>query len=88
MYCKQNSRNPSTDGYLHHFKEEHDMISRYEQGIINFQRGIRRNNRNLVQSAKYHTKELFYGRPHPIYLKIEQHTLTPVNAICSKGYFK
>ncbi len=52
-------------GYLY------DQISRYSQGIINFRMGIRRNNFMLVESARFMTKELFYGRNHPKYRDVE-----------------
>ena len=44
--------------------------------------GIRRNNADLCKSAKYRTKEIFHGRSHPKYQKIEiydtlQDTLMP-----------
>ncbi|CAG2237719.1 unnamed protein product [Mytilus edulis] len=49
----------------------HFQICRFSQAIINFRMGMRRNNAELVKSAKYHLKELFYGRFHPHYQNIE-----------------
>ena len=50
--------------YLYH------MTLRYSQALINFRAGMRRNNAELTWSAKYHIKELFWGRNHPYYQKI------------------
>ncbi|KAK3085592.1 hypothetical protein FSP39_005806 [Pinctada imbricata] len=47
------------------------QVCRFSQAIINFRMGIRRNNANLVASAKFHLKERFYGRFHPHYQNIE-----------------
>ena len=49
------------------------MVTRYTQGLLNFRMGVRRNNSQLIQSAKYMTKELFHGRSHPKYQQIEIH---------------
>jgi len=46
-------------------------ICRFSQAIINFRMGIRRNNSQLVKSAKFHLKELFYARTHPHYQHID-----------------
>ena len=48
-----------------------DQVCRFSQGIINFRMAVRRNNSVLLKSAKYMTKELFFGRNHPKYQVIE-----------------
>ncbi|CAC5422228.1 unnamed protein product [Mytilus coruscus] len=53
------------------FKYMMDTVCRFSQGIINFRMAIRRNNSDLLKSAKYMTKELFHGRQHPKYQQIE-----------------
>ena len=47
------------------------MACKYSQGIINMRMSIRRNNRLLLQAAKWMTKELFHGRHHPKYQEID-----------------
>ncbi|CAC5398225.1 unnamed protein product [Mytilus coruscus] len=53
------------------FKYMMDTVCRFSQGIVNFRMAIRRNNSDLLKSAKYMTKELFHGRQHPKYQQIE-----------------
>lgn len=48
-----------------------DQTCRFAQGIVNFRMAIRRNNAQLLASAKHMTKELFHGRHHPKYQAIE-----------------
>ena len=48
-----------------------EMVCKYTQGIINFRTSVRRNNSQLLDSAKWMTKELFHGRCHPKYQDIE-----------------
>lgn len=64
FYKQFQAQNPN-HAYLHL------QVCRYSQAIINFRMGIRRNNSQLVHSAKFHLKELFYGRCHPHYQNIE-----------------
>lgn len=47
------------------------QVTRFSQAIINFRMAVRRNNSDLIKSAKYMTKELFNGRSHPKYQSIE-----------------
>ena len=47
------------------------QVFRFSQAIINFRMGMRRNNSQLVKSAQFYLKELFYGRCHPHYQNIE-----------------
>ena len=61
-----------------------DQVCRMSQGIINFRMAIRRNNADLMHSAKFMTKELFHIRHHPKYQDIEsydhlQYLLMPAN---------
>ncbi len=68
-------------GFFQFAKKEHEkdptckylfvQVCRFSQGIINFHMGIRRCNADLVHSGLHMTKELFYGRPHPMYQNIE-----------------
>ena len=44
----------------------YDQITKYSQSILNFRMGIRRNNQQLIHSAKWMSKGLFHGRKHPI----------------------
>jgi hypothetical protein len=48
-----------------------DQTCRFAQGIVNFRMAVRRNNAQLLSSAKFMTKELFHGRRHPKYQAIE-----------------
>ncbi|XP_062597901.1 uncharacterized protein LOC134259320 [Saccostrea cucullata] len=48
-----------------------EMVCKYSQGIINLRAAVRRNNPQLLMSAKWMTKELFHGRNHPKYQEIE-----------------
>lgn len=48
-----------------------DQTCRFAQGIVNFRMDIRRNNAQLLASAKHMTKKLFHGRHHPKYQAIE-----------------
>ena len=64
QFAKTMENNPN---YMYMF----EMVSRYSQAIINFRMGIRRNNSNLVHSAKFMSKGLFHGRVHPRYQQIE-----------------
>ena len=52
FYKQFQAQNPN-HAYLHL------QVCRYSQAIINFRMGIRRNNAQLVHSAKFHLKELF-----------------------------
>ena len=89
---------PTAKGFLqysdHEYKSESrsnykyafDQVLIFSQGIINYRMGIRRNNADLCKSAKYMTKEIFHGRSHPKYQKIEiydtlQDTLMPKDVI-------
>ncbi|XP_063404446.1 uncharacterized protein LOC134687918 [Mytilus trossulus] len=49
----------------------HLQVCRFSQALINLRMGMRRNNAKIVASAKFHLKELFYGRHHPHYQSIE-----------------
>lgn len=77
--CLAEGKKPTPHGYFMvskticdpNVKYLHSQICRFSQGLINLRLGLRRNNALLVDSAKFHTKELFYGRPHPYYRKIE-----------------
>ncbi|CAC5389991.1 unnamed protein product [Mytilus coruscus] len=72
---------PTPETYLTFYKEVlsnnprwknlHLQVFRFSQAIINLRMGVRRNNSDLVHSAKFHLKELFYGRSHPHYQNIE-----------------
>ncbi|CAC5385977.1 unnamed protein product [Mytilus coruscus] len=72
---------PAPDKYLLFYKEFmssnqrwaylHLWVFRFSQAIINLRIGVRRNNSCLLQIAKFHPKELFYGRSHPHYRNIE-----------------
>lgn len=61
MYSEENSN----------LKYLMDTVCRFSQGIINYRMGVRRNNAQLMKSAKYMTKELFSARSHPKYQAIE-----------------
>ena len=77
----QQKETPTPEKYLIFFKTImssnprwaylHVQVLRFSQAIINLRMGIRRNNSDLVRSAKFHLKELFYGRSHPHYQSIE-----------------
>ena len=56
------------DSRFHYLLE---MTCEYSQAILNFRGGIRRNNADLVNSAKFKLRGLFWGRAHPYYQKIE-----------------
>ncbi len=70
---------PTALGFLQYWKKIEDpnckylfeQVCRFSQGIINFHMGIRRCCAQLVHSGKHMTKELFYGRNHPLYQNIE-----------------
>ncbi|XP_071139288.1 uncharacterized protein [Mytilus edulis] len=80
-YMMKQGEMPTPDKYLLFYKEFmssnprwaylHLQVFRFSQAIINLRMGVRRNNSCLVQSAKFHLKELFYGRSHPHYRDIE-----------------
>ncbi|VDI27589.1 Hypothetical predicted protein, partial [Mytilus galloprovincialis] len=65
-YFIRNSCRQIRDGHIYICR-----FFRFSQAIINLRMGVRRNNSCLVQSAKFHLKELFYGRSHPHYRNIE-----------------
>ncbi|CAG2198284.1 unnamed protein product [Mytilus edulis] len=58
-------------GNYQNFKYMLDQVCKFSQGIVNFRMATRRNNADLLKSSKYMTKELFHGRNHPKYQKIE-----------------
>ncbi len=78
-------RSETTDytstGFLKYYKTTLSSIPNYAYlymqacrfglAIINFRIAVRRNNSDLLLCAKYHTKELFFGRNHPHYRNIE-----------------
>ncbi|CAH1778669.1 unnamed protein product [Owenia fusiformis] len=63
MFCKQH-RNPT-------IRFMFDMVCELGIGILNLRAGIRRNNCNVIMSAKRTTRSLFHGRNHPKYQTIE-----------------
>lgn len=78
--CLSQNTEPSARAFISHAKQESananfmyifEMVCKYTQGIINFRTAIRRNNPQLLDSAKWMTKELFHGRNHPKYQEIE-----------------
>lgn len=79
--CIRMNETPSTSGYMQYFKTNqaanpnhsylHTQVFRFSQAIINLRMAIRKNNATLAHSAKFHTKELFWGRVHPHYRNIE-----------------
>ncbi len=83
VYCMEHTENMSAKGFLKFGRSMYDsgerpnysyimdQVLRHSQGIINFRMAVRRNNSNLLKSAKFMTKELFHGRAHPRYQKIE-----------------
>ena len=66
-FVKQFDQNNSNGNYMYLF----EMVCRYTQGLMNIRAAIRRNNPQLLKSAKWMTKELFHGRNHPKYQEIE-----------------
>ncbi|CAC5383293.1 unnamed protein product [Mytilus coruscus] len=80
-YMMKQGEMPTPDQYMLSYKEFmssnqrwaylHLQVFRFSQAIINLRIGVRRNNSCLLQSAKFHPKELFYGRSHPHYRNIE-----------------
>ena len=80
--CFTDSRVPSAEDFLTRYCEEKssesdmfhfmsDITLRYAAGILHFRMGMRRNNQELVESARFMTKELLHGRHHPKYKNIE-----------------
>ncbi len=77
--CKEQKIDPTPEGFISYSKGRSDpnfcymfeMVFRYCQGLLNLRMGVRRNNSNLVLSAKHMTKELFHGRVHPRYQDLE-----------------
>ncbi|CAC5391852.1 unnamed protein product [Mytilus coruscus] len=80
--CMVNGKTPEAKEFFHFtqtmYSEENsnlkylmDTVCRFSQGIINYRMGVRRNNAQLMKSAKYMTKELFSARSHPKYQAIE-----------------
>lgn len=53
------------------FRYLFDMVTTLSQGIINFRVATRRNNSELLKSAKDMTSAIFHGRTHPKYQAIE-----------------
>ena len=77
MFCK-----PAPRGYMEYANSKchipnfiymHEQVLVYGLAIVTFWMGIRRNNINLVFSAKDKFKGVFFGRHHPIYANIEIH---------------
>ncbi|CAG2197472.1 unnamed protein product [Mytilus edulis] len=69
-FLKYSSENYTSSSYPN-FTYMVDQVCKYSQGIINFRMANRRNNADLLKSAKYMTKEIFHGRNHPKYQMIE-----------------
>ena len=80
--CQQESQQPTAVDFLENFAPiqcqkfqtysyQFEMTTKYAQGIMNFRMGVRRNNCQLVKSARYMTRGLFHGRNHPNYQKLE-----------------
>ncbi|VDI14752.1 Hypothetical predicted protein [Mytilus galloprovincialis] len=79
-------------GNYQNFKYMLDQVCKFSQGIVNFRMATRRNNADLLKSSKYMTKELFHGRNHPKYQKIElydtiQDRMMPDNAMTTQPQF-
>ncbi|KAK3106985.1 hypothetical protein FSP39_004438 [Pinctada imbricata] len=80
--CKIGGNVPSAENFISFAKHQDtnanfmymfETVCKYTQGIINFRVAVRRNNYNLLRSAKWMTKELFHGRNHPRYQEIEMY---------------
>lgn len=81
--CKGDGQDPTSKGFLEVYKKElytdstfrhlFNLVSRFSQAIINFRMGVRRNNSELIRSAKFMSKELFFARNHPKYQSIIIH---------------
>lgn len=65
-FCKEHSDVPQ-------FQCLFEAVCRFSQAIVNFRIGTRRNNAALIHSAKHMTKEMFFGRSHQHYRKVELH---------------
>ena len=80
--CQNENVQATAEGFISYAKSSErcanflymfEMTCKYSQGIMNFRMGIRRNNPELLQAAKWMTKELFHGRNHPKYQEIEMY---------------
>ena len=78
--CVAESEDPTPSGFIEfahkrrhipNFSYMYDQVCKYSQAIINFRMGTRRNNSQLIWSAKHTFKDVFHGRNHPIYSLIE-----------------
>ena len=63
QYYKQEDLDPNTK-YLY------QMCIVFGQAILNFRVAVRRNNSDLLHSAKHMSMGLFFGRNHPLYQQI------------------
>ena len=81
-YCKTVKEEPSVNGYFS-WKQAHvsnpaylymfEQVTVYCQAIMNMRGGLRRNNVDLVNSARIKHAPIFHGRNHPKYQQIELH---------------
>ena len=79
-HCKATGQIPTADGYLT-WKDAvatnptylymFEQVTVYCQAIMNMRAGLRRNNIQLVNSARITHAPLFHGRNHPKYQSIE-----------------
>ena len=77
--CVAENEDPTPSGFKFAHKHRHipnfsymyDQVCKYSQAIISFRMGTRRNNSQLIWSAKHTFKDVFHGRNHPIYSLIE-----------------
>ena len=78
--CLAEDSTPTPSGFdkyargKHHipnFYYTYDQVRKYSQAMLNFRIGMRRNNADLIRSAKYTFQGVFHGRSHPIYSIIE-----------------
>ena len=70
----------------HQCRDLKEQVCIYSQAIINLRYGIRRNNSDLVNSAKFHLNDLFFGRHHVHYQNIAIFdTLQYHYMLCSRG---
>ena len=80
--CLIEQKETTPEGYISFVKSKEtnsnylflfEMTCRYSQSIINTRMALRRNNYQLLETAKWMSKELFHGRNHAKYQDIEMY---------------
>ena len=79
-FCHSNGEHPSAEGYMDwkqasvtnpNYLYMFDQVTIYAQAIMNMRGGLRRNNADLVNSARVMHAPIIHGRNHPKYAVIE-----------------